>query len=475
VNDKHTIDDLIGMVFELQKSVHGLERENAHLDMRVSELERENAGLRTQISDLERENEELRKKLSGDNENKGGKTPEWVKMNAKDQPKKERKERGEAFFRRRQEPDRIVEHAHDRCPDCGRPLSGGTVHHSRQVIDIPSVVKAETVEHRYISRHCGVCKKNYVPKVDLSGEVIGTHRIGIRLMSVVSYLSITARVPKQTIRKLMKSLYDVDIGYGEIDKILSSVAARCKGEADRILSSVRGNPWIHADETGWRENGKNGYIWSLSTPGLRYFVWDRSRASQVAKDLIGETYEGVVVSDFYSGYSPLLCRHQRCWVHFLRDLRKLKIDHPNDRSVLAWAKKIKRVYESAKDAAGKEANDRIKLRRRFEVKLVSLAEPYLKTDTPQRVLAQRIERFISELFVFVEDPRIPSENNAAERAVRPAVIARKVCGGTRADKGTNTKMTLMSLFGTWVARGLDGMESCRSLLSGRSVIFPDSM
>lgn len=460
MNDKHTIDDLIGMVFDLQE--------------RVQRVERENADLRKHISELERENEELRSRLSDSDVNKGDKTPKWVKANTAKQPKKERKKRDTAHFRRRQEPTRIVEHAHDMCPDCGRALSGGTVHHTRQVIDVPPV-SVEVVEHRYISRHCGVCKKNYVPKVDLSGEVIGTHRIGIRLMSLVSYLTITARVPKQTICNLLKSLYDVDIGYGEINKILTSVANRCKDETDAILSAIRSSPWMNADETGWREDGKNGYIWNLSTPGLRYYAWNRSRASQIAKDLIGEAYDGTVVSDFYCAYSVLLCRHQRCWVHFLRDLRKLKEDHPNDVNVQSWAKKIKRVYEAARDAASKESKDRIKLRRRFEVKLLRLAEPYAKTDAPQKTLSKRIVRFVSELFVFVEDPRIPSENNAAERAVRPAVIARKVCGGTRSSDGTKTKMILMTLFGTWLSRGLDGIESCRSLLAGQSVIFPNSI
>jgi transposase len=115
--------------------------------------------------------------------------------------------------------------------------------------------------------------------------------------------------------------------------------------------------------------------------------------------------------------------------------------------------------------------DRKRQRRRFEARLLELATPY--PTAPQRVLAQRIERYGHEMFTFVEDPRIPPENNAAERAVRPAVIARKVSGGSRSDDGTKTRMTLMSLFGTWLLRGLDGVEACRALLSGRSLLFPE--
>ena len=68
-----------------------------------------------------------------------------------------------------------------------------------------------------------------------------------------------------------------------------------------------------------------------------------------------------------------------------------------------------------------------------------LVEPHLGRNVPQRLLAERIEKHLSELFVFVEQPEVPSDNNGAERALRPAVIARKVCGGTRSAKGSETR------------------------------------
>ena len=82
----------------------------------------------------------------------------------------------------------------------------------------------------------------------------------------------------------------------------------------------------------------------------------------------------------------------------------------------------------------------------------------------QRLLALSIENFIQEMFVFVENPAAPSENNAAERSVRPSVIARKISGGTRSAKGSATKMTLMSLFGTWKLHGLNTIQECRQML-----------
>jgi len=101
---------------------------------------------------------------------------------------------------------------------------------------------------------------------------------------------------------------------------------------------------------------------------------------------------------------------------------------------------------------------------------LALCLPYLKSDRPQRVLCERVGRFLPELFVFVADPRVPSDNNAAERAIRPVVISRKISGGTRTDQGTRTKDTLASIFGTWVARGLNPFTACLSLLTIPSVL-----
>ena len=105
---------------------------------------------------------------------------------------------------------------------------------------------------------------------------------------------------------------------------------------------------------------------------------------------------------------------------------------------------------------------------------MALARPFLNDPLAvQAKLCRRMERFIKELFVFVSDPTVPPDNNAAERSLRHLVISRKISGGTRSDQGTDTKpvlsqvegMTLASLFGTWRARGLNPLLECRRLLT----------
>lgn len=446
--DGLTREELLGMVLDLGQSVDVLT---------------------ARVCALEAENEELRSRLGG-----GVKViPSWVKANKPTRAKKERKRRKKSFTRRRETPTEIVEHALDRCPACGRSLSGGTEHHGRQVIEIP-VAPVRIIEHRVIARYCGVCRKIYVPKLDLSGEVVGTHRVGIGLMSLVAYLSSAGRMTKRTIQSFVKAMYGVHVGLGEITAILHTVA-RC-GERDRwkLLCAVRGSPYINADETGWREDGKNGYIWTFSTADTRYFIFRRSRSGQVAREMIGESYEGVVVTDCYGGYNGLSGYRQICWAHLLRDAHKLVEENPDDAGLASWATEVKGVYERAKGYTSENAKARWCARVLFEDEIDRLVAPHVGRDVPQRLLAERLEKHLSELFVFVEQPEVPSDNNGAERALRPAVIARKVCGGTRSPKGSETKMTLMTLFGTWKVRGLDMMDACRKLLAGESLLFPDA-
>lgn len=427
----------------------------------VVELQEQVATLQERVVALEEELNALRSPPGGDEVARVA--PDWVKPNRPKGASKRRRRRKQAFVRHRDEPTEVHLHAVETCPDCGRRLEGGWLHRRRQIIELPKT-PIRIVEHQVMRRRCGVCGKQWVPQLDLSQEVVGQHRVGIGLMSLVAYLRTVARVPLRTIRSLLEALYGLRLGTGELAEISHAVAEGGGEEYAGLLASIRASPAVHADETGWREDGENGYLWTFSTPKVRYFTYNKSRAGDVAKEVLGEDFGGVVVSDFYSGYSVLLGRHQRCWVHLLRDLKKLKEEHTDDHRVVCWVEKVMAVYEAAKAFFSRREDVRLRARLGFEKKLRGLAKPYVGTDAAQRVLAERIERFLDELFVFVECPEVASENNAAERALRPAVIARKVSGGTRSERGSQTKSILMSLFGTWQLAATHPIDACSQML-----------
>ncbi len=424
--------------------------------------------LRERVAALEKENAELRAKL-GMGGGSSPSTPEWVKPNRAERraaERAERKRRKQSFVRKRDVATREVRHAVEKCPDCGRKLGGGWEHSRRQVIEIPQT-PIEVIDHVLIARRCGACGKIYLPKLGPQDGVIGKGRIGARLMSLICTLAIAKRMPHRSIQKLLESLYEVHISLGEITEILHKVAGFAEKTVQWILRQIRGSPHAHCDETGWREDGINGYLWSLSTAELRYFHFECSRAGAVARKLLGVCFGGVLVCDFYAGYNWYGGPIQRCWVHFLRDLKKLAEAHPDNEAVAEWVAAVKSVYKAAKKITRRGFAEcvRVRLRQELETKLFTIAEPYIRNDSaPQRVLAQRIEKHLGELFTFVQYPSCPPGNNAAERAIRPAVTARKVSGGTRSENGSKTRTTLMSAFGTWALQGKDLLKACTNMI-----------
>jgi transposase len=399
----------------------------------------------------------------------GGRVPWFVKpARRKADSPKERRHRAQGFVRRREEPTRQVEHALDTCQECGTSLFGGSVKRRRQVLDIP-IAPVEVIEHLYIERRCPVCGKRNVPKVELGGQVVGKSRLSSQAMAMIASLHEVTRLPLEQIQWLLTSFYKLKLSVGEIVRVLHTVAGRARATMAGLLEELRQSPLVHADETGWRQDGQNGYLWSFSNERLRYFVCQRSRGSEVVRAVLGEGFSGVLVSDFYSAYNFLDCPHQRCWVHLLRDVHELREREPQDEALKQWAEALHELYLEAKATSqrvkGLSAMERMAARQVLEERLLALATPYLAADVPHRVLCQRIDRFLAELLTFVELSWVPPDNNAAERAVRPQVVARKISGGTRSPQGSATKATLASLFATWRLQGLNPLLACRQLLN----------
>jgi transposase len=193
--------------------------------------------------------------------------------------------------------------------------------------------RAQIIDHVMIARRCGVCEKEHIPTLCAKDGVIGKARTGVRLVSFIATLAIAKRMPLRAIQKLLHGLYELHISLGEITELLHKVGGFARGTAEWILRGIRGSPHAYGDETGWREDGINGYLWRLSTPKLRYLHFERSRAGAVARKLFGACFSGVMLCDFYGGYNWYGGPIQRCWPHFLRDLAKLVETHPNNESV----------------------------------------------------------------------------------------------------------------------------------------------
>ena len=452
--DELTREELIELLLKLHETGQLQARQILELEATVqSQLER--------ISELEEEVAHLR----------GGGSSAQLCVKPSVPPKENgpRKKRKQSFFRSSLPATRVVRHAVDECPDCGRALSGGYVKFRHQVVEIPRAA-IEVTDHLFVERYCGVCGRRHVPDPDvaLAGVVVGKKSIGVGLMSLIGYMKTACRVPIGRIREFLCVVWGLKVSEGAIAEILHDVAELGQSSYDEALQRVRGSPFAHADETGWRENGVNGYIWSFSTPEVRYYTYRRSRGSVVAKEVLSEEFSGVLLCDFYGGYNFYDGPKQRCWAHLSGDLKELVEKNPDLLGLAKWVESVMDVYVRAKETVGQNytEHERSKLKVGFEKELLVVCRPYVGVKTaPERVLAERMTRFISELFTFVGDPRIPSDNNAAERAIRPAVIARKVSGGSRSQRGSKTCGVLRTLFETWGLQGRNGIDACREMIT----------
>ena len=182
-------------------------------------------------------------------------------------------------------------------------------------------------------------------------------------------------------------------------------------------------------------------------------------------EVLGESFCGVLVSDFYAAYDHYPGLKQRCWAHLLRDIHELKVLYPEDPILVKWAQGIQALYAEAERWAPAWGRPPRRGQLVLEEGLLELCRPFLKDSlAPQGRLCRRIERHTKELFVFVAHPQVPSDDNAAERSLRHLGMSRKISGGTRSEPGSASEMTLASLFGTWRARGLNPFVECRRLL-----------
>jgi transposase len=383
---------------------------------------------------------------------------------------KSRRRRARGFGRRRMAPTARRVHAVAECPCCRVPLAGGAVARTREVIEVP-LGPAEVTEHVYLARRCPRCGGRWQPGPGLEGVVVGQGRLGVGLLSLIAWLREEARLPFATVRRSLAQAHGLSLSVGALVAAVRAVAARAEAAAAVHLAAIRASPVVHADETGWREGGHNGYgyAWTLSTPEARYFVRG-TRERAVLEEALGEGFAGVLVSDFYAAYTGCEgARHQYCWAHLLRDADELARQHPRDAGVRGWADALRRLFGRARAFAAPDPAARVAARQRFEAELAALCAPALAepsgTSPPQAGLCRRVEKHLGGLFVFVEDPAVPPTNNAAERSLRHLVVCRKISGGTRSAAGTDAKMALASLFGTWRARGLDPLEQCRLLLA----------
>ena len=222
----------------------------------------------------------------------------------------------------------------------------------------------------------------------------------------------------------------------------------------------------HADETSWRIDGKNGYCWLFASADVSLHLYRNPRSARVVEEVFGhKKLNGYLVVDRYAAYKRAGCRIQYGYAHLLRELIDLQSEFSDELEVEAYSKRMAELVVQAMRLQSSKPCDKEYYREARRIKRAMLEA----CREPSKHLAiKRWQDFFEEeaehLYHWVEDRRVPCENNRAERELRPTVIARKVSHGSQAEEGAKTREVLMSVVQTLKKRVADPRQKFKEAL-----------
>jgi transposase len=348
------------------------------------------------------------------------------------------------------------------CRRCGHDLQGEDPQPRRhQVAEIPPIQPdvTEYQLHRLTCTQCGTRTCASLP------EGVPTGAFGPRLQAVLAVLAGGYRLGKRPIRQLAQDLFGLSISTGMIAKLEQSTSSALESPMAELEEYVRSQP-ANVDETSWREAGQRAWLWVVVTPLVTIFHIAATRCGKVAKQLLGPARGQVVTSDRWKAYNGFR-RRQLCWSHLRRDFQAM-IDRQNGGAATG-----KRLIELSDRMFGwwHRVRDGTLCRSSFQVYISGLRGEFVETledgeacGCPKTAATCReLIAHERKLWAFVWREGVEPTNNAAERALRHAVLWRKGSGGTDSSRGSRFVERVMSVRETCRQQGrgfLDYIATC---------------
>jgi len=397
-------------------------------------------GLKKRIKELEKRVEELEKmwiehmKICPLFQKK--EIPSFVKEDIDHRHKKTGQKNGHEGYSRHI-PERIDEIKpldSEKCKFCGEKLSGIQNVRTRTITDIE--VKIKNTQYIIHGRYCKNCGKIVEPDVN---EALPNARFSLKLMLLIMLMKIGIRIPSNKIIEFF-GILGLEISDGEIYKILEQLSNTFGPYYKSLVKKMQEAATKHLDETSWRNNGMNNWLWIFINKEVALYVIQRQRSSKVPKEVLGNQKDKFITTDRFSAYNRLVedsgCLQQVCWTHLLRNSKDLAKHYSEAKYI---HKRMKFIFRKAKEGVKKE-------KLLAWIDLIS-SRKYHGTEVPKFVKSVCIKHR-EDLFRFVDNPKIEPTNNLAERGLRHAVVMRKISGGSRSDKGAETTAKLLSVMQT---------------------------
>jgi transposase len=346
--------------------------------------------------------------------------------------------------------DEVLVHRAEACGHCGHGLAdaeeakAAQVH---QVVELPAI-RAQVTEHRITCLRCPKCRK--LTRARLPAQIGGKH-FGPRLVALGSVLAGHYRLSRRSTVDLLGRLLDVPApSLGSTEAFTQETSTALLPAYEDVKAEVRRSEWAGVDETQWKLGGKKQWLWVATARQATLFHLGASRGSEELRGFLGGAFPGIVSSDRWCAYQ-IYTRRQVCWAHLVRSFARLGL---RGGKAAEFAERGEKVCASVfrnwwRMQEGKL--DRGQLRTGLQLvqkRLRRLLESGTKSINRRVAGASRnLLRLWPSLWTFLDEP-VELTNNAAERALRAAVLWRKGCFGNQSSSGMRYAERILSIGAT---------------------------
>lgn len=347
-----------------------------------------------------------------------------------------------------EEVDEIKEYRLSECPACKAPLSKEheTNPWIHQVSELPEKLTHVT-EHRRCGYLCPQCHQQlYAPLPGgIEGEIFGP-----RLQSLVVYMKAALHGSYTSLEEFMREVFEIPVSRSGLANQIKTVSPSLEVPYQELQGALAHEPSLHIDETGHKDNGDRYWIWAFCTRLFGFFTVEASRGSQVLKRVLGESFKGTLISDFFSAYVKYASAFQQfCLAHLIRDIKFLTTlpDPANQQFGVRLLRQFKRLFYfwHLRHMMPQEQYSRaLAIIQRNLRSLVSEKQLPRKSQN----IAHRLEKHWSSYLRFLIDPLIAPTNNLAEQTIRTVVIDRKITQGTRSKWGRQWSERIWTVLAT---------------------------
>ena len=429
--------------------------------------------LQEQIAELTAANEELLSQLAESQRSARRQAAPFSKGRGSSKPKRPGRKPGMGLFSYRKPPsvDEVTEPvvevrvSEEACPGCGGSLEAEGVSIA-YVTDIPLIPRPQVRAYRVQVCRCRLCGKavrGRHPDIEPDQHGASAHRLGERVKAAAHVLHYGVGIPVRRIPAVLRALIGVEVTQGAITQDALRRTAGAVGDAYRSLRrSVRASPVVHTDDTGWRVGGEGAFLMAFETGGATVYQVRARHRNEEVREVVPSDYAGVMVTDrgrSYDAQALSEVRQQKCLAHVLRSISEVvQTKTGRGRSfgkrlsgLLREAMELREAYHRREAVDYRGQAERLKQQVSYHLRDRPMADA--DNYRLQNELGWHDDR--GNLLRFLDDPSIEPTNNRAERALRGAVIARKVSHCSKNAEGANAFSAFTSVIRTLERNGGD--------------------